>query len=52
MILDPKTPIWAEACTLLKQAEQLHHQFFEPSREAPHAARWEPPGLLPERGGP
>jgi len=38
---DPKQQMWAEACALLKQAEQLHRQFFEPSR-AP-AARWEPP---------
>jgi HSP20 family molecular chaperone IbpA len=32
--------MWAEACALLKQAEHLHRQFFEPSRES---ARWEPP---------
>lgn len=37
---DPKNHMWAEACALLKQAEQLHRQFFEPSREA---GRWEPP---------
>ena len=37
---DPKTHMFAEACALLKQAEQLHRQFFEP---APGAARWEPP---------
>jgi HSP20 family molecular chaperone IbpA len=37
---DPKTLMFAEACAMLKQAEQLHRQFFEPSREA---ARWEPP---------
>jgi HSP20 family molecular chaperone IbpA len=37
---DPKHQLWAEACALLKQAEQLHHQFFEPSREGAH---WEPP---------
>jgi len=37
---DPKTQMWAEACALIKQAEQLHRQFFEPSREG---ARWEPP---------
>jgi HSP20 family molecular chaperone IbpA len=40
---DPKTLMWAEACALLKQAEQLHRQFFEPAREATRAARWEPP---------
>jgi HSP20 family molecular chaperone IbpA len=37
---DPKHLMWAEACALIKQAEQLHRQFFEPSHEA---GRWEPP---------
>jgi len=37
---DPKNQMFAEACALLKQAEQLHRQFFEPSARA---ARWEPP---------
>ncbi|MGH6737016.1 MAG: Hsp20/alpha crystallin family protein [Methyloceanibacter sp.] len=37
---DPKNHMFAEACAMLKQAEQLHRQFFEPSREG---ARWEPP---------
>ena len=41
---DPKHQMWAEACALLKQAEQLHRQFFEPSlEESRAAARWEPP---------
>jgi HSP20 family molecular chaperone IbpA len=40
---DPKNQMWAEACAMLKQAEQLHRQFFEPSREGTRAARWEPP---------
>jgi HSP20 family molecular chaperone IbpA len=40
---DPKHQMWAEACALLKQAEQLHRQFFEPSRTGAQAARWEPP---------
>jgi HSP20 family molecular chaperone IbpA len=40
---DPKNLMWAEACALMKQAEQLHRQFFEPSREGTRAARWEPP---------
>ena len=39
---DPKTQMFAEACALLKQAEQLHRQFFEPS-PGPRSARWEPP---------
>ena len=28
---------------MLKQAEQLHRQFFEPSRESARNVRWEPP---------
>ena len=39
---DPKNQMWAEACAMLKQAEQLHRQFFEPSQGA-RTARWEPP---------
>ncbi len=39
---DPKKHMWAEACALLKEAEQLHRQFFEPSHPG-RAARWEPP---------
>jgi HSP20 family molecular chaperone IbpA len=35
--------MWSEACALIKQAEQLHRQFFEPSRAGAQAARWEPP---------
>jgi HSP20 family molecular chaperone IbpA len=37
---DPKHQMWAEACAMLKQAEQLHRQFFAPS---PGSACWEPP---------
>jgi HSP20 family molecular chaperone IbpA len=40
---DPKHQMWAEACAMLKQAEQLRRQFFEPSPEGTRAARWEPP---------
>ena len=40
---DPKNLMWGEACARIKQAEQLHRQFFEPSREGARAARWEPP---------
>ena len=40
---DAKHQMWAEACALIKQAEQLHRQFFEPSREGARTARWEPP---------
>ena len=43
MIRDPKNQMWAEACAMLKQAEALHRQFFEPSPGARAAARWEPP---------
>ena len=34
--------MFAEACAMLKQAEQLHRQFFGPS-SADCAASWEPP---------
>jgi HSP20 family molecular chaperone IbpA len=40
---DPKQQMWAEACALLKQAEALHRQFFEPARSGAQTARWEPP---------
>ena len=39
---DPKNQMFAEACALLKQAEQLHRQFFEPAQGV-RAACWEPP---------
>jgi HSP20 family molecular chaperone IbpA len=35
--------MWAQACALLDRAEQLHRQFFEPTREGARQARWEPP---------
>jgi len=35
--------MWAQACALLDRAEQLHRQFFEPTREGVRQARWEPP---------
>ena len=40
---DPKQQMWAEACALLEKAEQLHRQFFAPSREGARGPRWEPP---------
>jgi HSP20 family molecular chaperone IbpA len=40
---DPRNLMWAEACALLDRAEQLHRQFFEPTREPGRLARWEPP---------
>jgi HSP20 family protein len=42
LMRDPKNHMWAEACGLIKQAEQLHRQFFEPCGGA-RTARWEPP---------
>jgi HSP20 family molecular chaperone IbpA len=39
---DPKNQMWAEACAMLKQAEALHRQFFEPCQGS-RTARWEPP---------
>ena len=43
MTRDPRHLMWAEACALLDRAEQLRRQFFEPTREGGHLARWEPP---------
>jgi len=43
VIRDPRHLMWAEACALLDRAEQLHRQFFEPTRETGCVARWEPP---------
>lgn len=39
---DPKSQMFAEACAMLKQAEQLHRQFFGPPGGASQAC-WEPP---------
>ena len=39
---NPKAQMFAEACAMLKQAEQLHRQFFGPSSDASIAC-WEPP---------
>jgi HSP20 family molecular chaperone IbpA len=40
---DPSNLMWAEACSLLERAEQLHRQFFEPCGGVARTARWEPP---------
>jgi HSP20 family molecular chaperone IbpA len=39
---NPNAQMFAEACAMLKQAEQLHRQFFGPSSDASMAC-WEPP---------
>ena len=39
---DPKNQMFAEACAMLKQAEQLHRQFFGASSGS-QSASWEPP---------
>ena len=39
---DPKSQMFADACAMLKQAEQLHRQFFGPS-SGTGSACWEPP---------
>ncbi|WP_208430479.1 Hsp20/alpha crystallin family protein [Methyloceanibacter sp. wino2] len=39
---DPTARMFAEACAMLKQAEQLQRQFFGPSSAAGSAC-WEPP---------
>ena len=40
---DPRRWMWAEACALLEQAEQLHRQFFAPQGTGAGGASWEPP---------
>jgi HSP20 family molecular chaperone IbpA len=35
--------MWAEACQMVEQAERLHRQFFQPSRQAVRQPAWEPP---------
>jgi HSP20 family molecular chaperone IbpA len=42
--------MWAEACALIAQAEQLHRQFFQPGVAAVAAVNWEPPVDVFERG--
>jgi len=39
---DPKTKMFAEACAMLKQAEQLQRHFFGQCEDT-RAANWEPP---------
>lgn len=40
---DSTTWMWAEACQMLVQAENLHRQFFRPSRTRGVRVAWEPP---------
>lgn len=47
---DPRGWMWAEACALIAQAEQLHRQFFQPGVAAVAAVNWEPPVDVFERG--
>jgi HSP20 family protein len=47
---DPRGWMWAEACALIAQAEQLHRQFFQPGVAAVTAVNWEPPVDVFERG--
>lgn len=35
--------MWAEACKMLRQAEQMHRQFFRPGQTLTRSAVWEPP---------
>jgi HSP20 family protein len=47
---DPTSWMWAEACSMLEQADRLHRQFFRPG--APRGVRttWEPPVDIFEDG--
>jgi HSP20 family molecular chaperone IbpA len=46
---NPNAQMFAEACAMLKQADQLHRQFFGPSSDASMAC-WEPPVDIFETG--
>jgi HSP20 family protein len=35
--------MWAEACSMIERAEQMHRQFFQPGSAAASRASWEPP---------
>jgi HSP20 family protein len=35
--------MWAEACSMIERAEQMHRQFFQPGFAASPRASWEPP---------
>ena len=40
---NPTSWMWAQACELLEQAEQLHRQFFRLTTSESARAVWEPP---------
>jgi HSP20 family protein len=40
---DPDGWMWAQACALITEAEQLHRQFFRLARIEHAPAAWEPP---------
>ena len=40
---DPATWMWAEACSMLEQAERLHRQFFRLNAPRGATTAWEPP---------
>jgi HSP20 family protein len=35
--------MWAEACSMIERAEQMHRQFFQPGFAGAPRASWEPP---------
>jgi len=39
----PASAMWAEAVTMLEQADRLHRQFFSLSQGAARGPTWEPP---------
>jgi HSP20 family protein len=43
MATHPKDWMWAEACAVLEQVEQMHRQFFRPGIAGLQAAAWRPP---------
>jgi HSP20 family molecular chaperone IbpA len=43
MAADPTRWMFAEACSMLERAEQMHRQFFQPCLPVSPRASWEPP---------
>jgi HSP20 family protein len=43
MARDPANSMWAEACAILEQVEQLRRQFFRPGLAGMEVPTWEPP---------
>jgi len=47
---DPRRWMWAEACALLEQAQQMQREFCAPNRAGIGESSWEPPVDIFESG--